>query len=100
MYYRIVGLANIEPDSRRHRWACSLARLEARLSTYLGVKFRDVRGFSSRDIWDMRRFYVTCMVNLLLAQAVRERGRNRNEVVAPYKDAQKRVLYYFDSPNR
>ena len=42
------------------------------LASDLQAAFPDMRGFSPRNIWDMRRFYAECTDSLFLSQAVRE----------------------------
>jgi len=43
-----------------------------RLASDLQAAFPDMRGFSPRNIWDMRRFYAEYTDSLFLSQAVRE----------------------------
>jgi predicted nuclease of restriction endonuclease-like (RecB) superfamily len=42
------------------------------LAADLRAEFPDMRGFSARNIWDMRRLYAECTNALFLAQTVRE----------------------------
>jgi predicted nuclease of restriction endonuclease-like (RecB) superfamily len=45
------------------------------LAADLRAEFPDMPGFSSRNIWDVRRFYAACTDPRLLAQVVREMAR-------------------------
>ena len=48
-----------------------------RLAADLRAEFPDMRGFSPRNIWDMRRFYAAYTDSNFLSQAGRERARNQ-----------------------
>ncbi len=48
-----------------------------RLAADLRAEFPDMRGFSARNIWDMRRFYTACTDSQFLEHAVREMAHNR-----------------------
>jgi predicted nuclease of restriction endonuclease-like (RecB) superfamily len=48
-----------------------------RLAADLRAAFPDMRGFSARNIWDMRRFYVACTDSHFLSQVVREKSRDQ-----------------------
>jgi len=47
-----------------------------RLATDLRASFPNLRGFSPRNIWDMRRFYTACTDSLFLARAAGELARD------------------------
>ncbi len=47
-----------------------------RLAADLLAEFPDMRGFSPRNIWDMRRFYAACTDSQFLSLAVRELAHN------------------------
>ena len=47
-----------------------------RLAADLRAEFPDMRGFSPRNIWDMRRFYAACTDSEFLAQAAQKLAGN------------------------
>jgi predicted nuclease of restriction endonuclease-like (RecB) superfamily len=47
-----------------------------RLAADLRAEFPDLRGFSPRNIWDMRRFYAACTDSEFLAQAAQKLAGN------------------------
>src|SRR5687767_5203410 len=51
-----------------------------RLAADLRAAFPDMRGFSPRNIWDMRRFYAACTDSQFLSQAVRELARDQKSL--------------------
>ncbi|MBI2263761.1 MAG: DUF1016 domain-containing protein [Armatimonadetes bacterium] len=52
-----------------------------RLAADLRAEFPDMRGFSSRNIWDMRRFYAASTESHFLSQAVREMAREQESPI-------------------
>ena len=48
-----------------------------RLAADLRTAFLDMSGFSARNIWDMRRFYLACIDPPFLSQAVKELERDK-----------------------
>jgi len=48
-----------------------------RLASDLRAEFPDMRGFSARNIWDMRRFYAVCTDSQFLAQVAQEMQRGQ-----------------------
>ncbi len=52
-----------------------------RLAADLRAEFPDMRGFSPRNIWDMRRFCMACIDTRFLSQVVREMGRGHKSPI-------------------
>ncbi len=52
-----------------------------RLAADLRAEFPDMRGFSPRNIWDMRRFCMACTDARFLSQAVREMERGHKSPI-------------------
>jgi DUF1016 N-terminal domain len=68
LLYWDIGRGIVEKQQKAG-WGDSVVE---RLASDLQAAFPDMRGFSPRNIWDMRRFYAECTDSLFLSQAVRE----------------------------
>ena len=67
----------VQHDDRKNRPAAGWGdAVVERLAADLRAEFPDLRGFSPRNIWDMRRFYAACTDSEFLAQAAQKLAGN------------------------
>lgn len=73
LLYWDIGRAIVEKQ-RTAGWGDAVVE---RLASDLCAAFPDMRGFSSRNVWDMRRFYLAYTETAFIAQVVREATADR-----------------------
>lgn len=77
LLYWDIGRAIVEKQQTAG-WGDSVVE---RLAADLRAAFPDMRGFSPRNIWDIRRFYTACTDANFLAQVVPEMERDRKSLI-------------------
>lgn len=89
LYWSIGKTVSIKTN--QHRWGKSIVE---KLAKDLQSEFPGVRGFSARNIWNMKKFYETYAQNRKLQPLVAEIGWVHNcLIIEKCKDEKKRLFY-------